>query len=158
MICYVGAAQNEKQAQNAMKKYGKYTTPDPEDETGVEVLWNGAVAMITGCKLITGYQNGTDGFGNPIRIPVYHSLYWMNLLSAAPDDALYNDVANVARVPIIEFDFARVPPDLPPLPSDFVRRMANMPPQLVPLDTKVLGITPVWAGAPDMGFLYDGPG
>ena len=58
MICYVGAAQNEKQAQNAMKKYGKWTHPDPANPT-VDVLWNGAVAMVAGCKLIVGYQDGT---------------------------------------------------------------------------------------------------
>ena len=104
MICYVGAAQNEKQAHNAIKKYGKWTHPDPANPA-VDVVWNGAVAMIAGCKLIVGYQNSTDTFGNPIRIPVYHSLYWMNLLSPVPDDMLYNDVANVARAPIIEFDF-----------------------------------------------------
>ena len=126
---------------------------DPANPT-VDVLWNGAVAMITGCKLIIGYQNGTDGFGNPVRVPVYHSLYWMNLLSPVPDDVLYNDVANVARAPIIEFDFA-LSGDTP---SDFVRRMANLPPQLLPIDNKILGITPVWAGSPDMGWLYDGPG
>ena len=153
MICYVGAAQSERQAQNALKKYGKYTVPDPANPE-TDVLWNGAMAMLAGCKLIIGYQDGTDHFGNPTRIPVYHSLYWMNLLSPAPDDVLYNDVANLLRAPIIEFDFALSGA----VPSAFVRRMANLPPQLVPLDDKVLGITPVWAGSPDMGWLYDSAG
>jgi hypothetical protein len=150
MICYVGAAQSEKQAQNAMKKYGRYTSPDPA-APATEVVWNGAVAMLTGCKIITGYQNGTGPKGDPIRVPVYHSLYWMNLIQPVPDDPLYDDVANVARAPIIEFDLARSGS----VPSAFVRRSANLPAALVPLDTKVLGITPVWAGAPDMGFLGD---
>ena len=144
MICYVGAAQNEKQAMNAIKKYGKWTVPDPANPD-VDVLWNGAVAMIAGCKLIVGYQGS---------VPVYHGLYWMNLLSPVPDDVLYNDVANLARAPIIEFDFT-MGRDPPLSPSDFVRRMANLPPQLLPLDDKVLGITPIWAGSPNMGWLYN---
>ena len=106
--------------------------------------------MLAGCQLISGYQNATDANGTPIRVPVYHNLYWMNLLSAAPDDALYNDVATIARAPIIEFDFARSGTE----PSHFMRRSANLPSQIVPFDDKVLGITPVWAGAPDMGFPY----
>lgn len=151
MIMYVGAAQSEKQAQNAIKKYGnKYTHPDPEDETGIEVVWNGAVAMVSGCKLITGYQNGTNSFGSPIRVPVYHSLYWMNLLSPVPDNTLYTDVVNVGA-PIIEFDFTLIGNK----PSNFVRRSANLPAALVPIDTKILGITPVWGGSPNMGWLYD---
>jgi hypothetical protein len=145
MICYVGAAQNEKQAQNAMKKYGKYTAPDPANPE-TDVLWNGALAMIGGCKLVTGYQDDTDAFGNPMQVPVYHGLYWMNLLSPVPDDALYNDVANVAHAPIIEFDFSRSGA----VPSAFIRRMANIPPELMPIDTKVYGISPVWFGSPQL--------
>jgi hypothetical protein len=151
MICYVGAAQNEKQAQNALKKYNKWTAPDPANPT-TEVVWNGAVAMISGCKLITGYQNGTNPIsGGAIRMPVYHSLYWMNVLWPTPDDTLYNDVANVAHAPIIEFDFTLIGNK----PSNFVRRSANLPAALVPIDTKILGITPVWGGSPNMGWLYD---
>ena len=82
MICYVGAAQNEKQAQNAMKKYAKYTTPDPADpETDVLGMarspWSRAASLSPDIRT-------AHSFGNPIRVPVYHSLYWMNLLSAHP--------------------------------------------------------------------------
>ena len=140
MIMYVGAAESEKQAQQAIKKYGdKYTTLDPNDPNGA--LWNGAVAMVAGCKLISGYQGG---------VPTFHSLYWMNLLSSTPDNALYNDVAGVGA-PIIEFDFARSGAT----PSAFITRQANLPAQMTPFDDKVLGITPIWAGSPDMGWLYD---
>jgi hypothetical protein len=150
MICYVGAAQNERQAQNAIKKYGKWTHTDPSNPS--DAIWNGAVAMIAGCKLITSYQTVNNPVsGDPTRVPVFHGLYWMSLLWPVPDDLLYGDVANVARAPIIEFDFS-LSGDTP---SDFVRRMDNLPAQLLPIDTKILGITPVWAGSPNMGWLYD---
>lgn len=150
MICYIGAAQSEKQAQNAVKKYDRWTTPDPANLA--DVAWDTASALLGGCKLIIGYQSGTNIFGQPMRVPTYQSQYWMMLLWPAPDDALYADVVGAAA-PIIEFDLSRTPTMI--VPSAFVRRSANLPANLVPIDTKLLGISPLPAGTPDMGFLGD---
>ena len=149
-MMYMIAFPAEIQAQQLLEPYGyaHIVVPRPEGQTWDDYAWNQGNAMMSGCKIITGYTNGTDGLGNPARIPVYDTQwFWVSLLSRAADGDLW---ARFSGQPMIEWDFTR-PPATPVKPSNFVSRAVHLAWSVDALK----GISPVWAGTPNLGFPYD---
>ena len=107
--------------------------------------------MVGGTNVILSYKASTmpgpDGEDIVVQVPTVAPGFWVSLLAREPNDELWEQMS--ANYPAIELGQPQEPPD-PVVPSAFVVRSANL---TFDIDT-IKGISPVWAGMPDMGFPY----
>ena len=139
MNSYLIAFPAEIQAMQLLEPYGyaHIVVPRPEGQTWDDYAWNEDSGMKGGTKIILSYKDSTDGFGNPTRIPVYETTwFWCNVISVEPDEALFQ---RFSGQPIIE------------ITEDGIGRAYHL---AFDINT-IKGISPVWAGMPDMGWPYD---
>ena len=139
---YLIAFPDEERALIELEPFGySVIVANPEDETGTEVVyaWQQGAAMVGGTQVILSYK---------AALPTLAPGFWVSLLSREPDDELWE--AFSPDHPIIELGAPEEPAD-PVTPSQYVVRSANLD---FDIDT-IAGISPVWAGMPDMGFPYE---
>ena len=150
-MIYLIAFPAEIQAMQLLEPYGyaHIVWPRPEGQSWDDYAWNGASGMQGGTKIILSYQDGTNSFGQPTRVPVYETTwFWCCLIKAGRDDPLFD---RFSGQPIIEIDETNAPGN-PPKPSDYIERAYHL--SFDPATIK--GISPIWAGMPDLGWPYDG--
>ena len=155
-MIYLIAFPAEIQAMQLLEPYGyAHILPRPPGQSWDDYAWNGSNGMIGGSKIILDYRDGTitgpGGDQIPARIPVVETTYfWCCLIKAGRDDPLFD---RFSGQPIIEIDETNTP-SVPPKPSDYIERAYHL--SFDP-DT-IKGISPVWAGMPDLGWPYDSAG
>ena len=140
MNSYLIAFPAEIQAMQLLEPYGyaHIVVPRPAGQSWDDYAWNEDSGMKGGTKIILSYKDGPPDFlGNPTRVPVVETTwFWCNVISPQPDEALFQ---RFSGQPIIEIT-----------PTGIGRAYH------LAFDVNTIkGISPIWAGMPDMGWPYD---
>ena len=91
---------DEDRAMMELEPFGYAINVAPLDgETGGEIVyaWNQGTAMVGGASIILSYKGSTtpgpDGEPIPINVPTLAPGFWVSLLSAEPDEALWEQMS-----------------------------------------------------------------
>lgn len=139
MNSYLIGFPAEIQAQQLLEPYGyaHIVVPRPPGQSWDDYAWNEGNGMKGGTKIILSYTDGTDSYGNPIRVPIVETTwFWCNVISPEPDEALFNRFSGQPIIEIFE---------------DGIGRAYHLAFDI----NSIKGISPVWAGMPDLGWPYD---
>ena len=145
-MIYVIGFPAEIQAMQLLEPYGyARILPRPPGQSWDDYGWNQVNAMVGGSNVILSYTNGIDPKGNPARVPVFETTYfWCCLINPQTHEDLFQ---RFSGQPIIEIDEKRTGTK----PSDFITRAYHL--SFDPNTIK--GLSPLWAGMPNIGFPYD---
>ena len=139
-MIYIIGFPAEIQAQQLLEPYGyaHIVVPRPAGQSWDDYAWNQSSGMKGGTKIILDYTDGTDFMGNPIRVPVYETTwFWCCLIRPGGDEAMFQRFSGQPIIEILE---------------DGIGRAYHL--SFDPATIK--GISPIWAGMPDLGWPYDG--